>query len=237
MNTRRLGILGGTFDPIHYGHLEAGQAAKAALGLTDIVVVVSNLPPHRPQPFASSHHRFAMAAMAVAGRDRWRASDIELSVVTPSFTSDTLQRLHASGWAPTDLFFIIGTDAFAEIESWKDYPAILTRTHFAVVSRPGFPVSTLPARLPGLAARMVTPGTAAPVAPAVFLIDAPTPDVSATTIRSRCAAAQSIDGLVPSDVRQHILQHALYSSSRLASPDASDGISSHTAASRLHGQD
>jgi nicotinate-nucleotide adenylyltransferase len=211
MRTRRLGILGGTFDPIHCGHLDAGEAAIAALDFTELWVVPSNTPPHRPPPVTSSFHRFAMVALAVAGRPRWRASDIELGSAETSFTSTTLDRLHDAGYTPSELFFIVGADAFAEIGTWKDYPAIVTRAHFAVVSRPGLAATELPRRLPSLAARMIIPTpTLESRAPAVFLIDADTADVSSTEIRRRCVAGQSITGLVPPAVERHIEQHSLY---------------------------
>jgi len=212
MTARRIGILGGTFDPIHCGHVDVGAAAESALGLTELFVVASNMPPHRPQPVASSYHRFAMVALAVAERERWRASDLELAVGAPSFTTGTLQRFHDGGCAPGELFFIIGADAFAEIESWKDFPMILDRANFAVVSRPAFPVGGMPARLPALSSRMIAPseGGGLPT-PALFLIDATTADVSSTAIRRRCAAAESIAGLVPPGVQQHIERHGLYS--------------------------
>ena len=75
---RRIGILGGTFDPIHRGHTDLAQAAADALAFTRLLIIPANIPPHRPQPYASSYHRFAMAALAVAGRPGWRLSDIEL---------------------------------------------------------------------------------------------------------------------------------------------------------------
>jgi len=236
MTARRIGILGGTFDPIHCGHLDLGQAAESALGLTGIIAIPSNIPPHRPQPVASSHHRFAMIALAIGGLAGWRISDLELRVGATSFTTGTLQHLHDRGFAATELFFLSGADAFAEIESWRDFPAILDRAHFAVVSRPGFPVSGLPGRLPGLAARMTGPsGAATRSTPSIFLIDAPTADVSATAIRLRSASGESIAGLVPPAVRQHIEQHALYSAASAGELGA-DAQRTPTAG-RLHGQD
>jgi nicotinate-nucleotide adenylyltransferase len=236
MTQRRIGILGGTFDPIHCGHLDTGRAAESALGLTEIVVIPSNIPPHRPQPAASSHHRFAMVALAIGGRDGWRVSDLELRVGATSFTTGTLQHFHDRGFATTELFFIIGADAFAEIESWRDFPAILDRAHFAVVSRPGFPVSGMPGRLPALAIRMIGPSEAATrTTPSIILIDAPTADVSGTAIRVRAAAGESLASLVPPAVRQHIEQHALYSGTFAGE----SGADAHPvpAAGRLHGQD
>jgi nicotinate (nicotinamide) nucleotide adenylyltransferase len=151
---RRIGILGGTFDPIHCGHLDAGVAAQAALALEELLVLPSNIPPHRPQPTASSYHRFAMVALAIAGRPGWRALDLELREDGRSYTSDSLHTLHGQGFGATELFFVIGADAFLEIATWKNYPAVLNLAHFAVISRRGVPIGDLPARLPALADRM-----------------------------------------------------------------------------------
>src|SRR5262249_6791269 len=150
-------ILGGTFDPIHNGHLDVGEAAARGLDLARMFAITSNVPPHRPQPFASSFHRFAMVSLALSGRRGWRASDLELRSPSPSFTSTTLKRFHERGYAPGELFFVIGADAFSDITTWRDYPALLDGAHFVVVSRPGFPVQQLSHRLPLLADRMVSP--------------------------------------------------------------------------------
>jgi nicotinate-nucleotide adenylyltransferase len=233
---RRIGILGGTFDPIHRGHVDLGRAAQSALGLTHVFVVPTHMPPHRPQPVASSYHRFAMVALTVAGRAGWQATDVELGHDRPSYTSLTLDGFHERGFAPFELFFLIGADAFIEIGSWKDYPDILDRAHFAVVSRPGCPVTDLPRRLPDLAARMTppVPDPAAHDTPVIFLIEAPTADVSSTAIRSRLAEGQSITGLVEPDVQQHIEQHELYTPTVPGRQE--DDRSADTAAGRLHGQ-
>ncbi len=220
--SRRIGILGGTFDPIHQGHLDAADAAVQALELTRVYVIAASIPPHRSRPVASTYHRFAMVALAVAGRPGWRASDVELLDPVPSYTTATLARFRDRAYAPTELFFIVGADAFAEIESWKDYPAIVDAANFVVVSRPGSPVDALPDRLPALAPRMETAtGAAPPARPTIFLIDAPTADVSSTAIRRRSAAGQSIAGMVPPAVGQHIEQHGLYTST-LGDRDAVD---------------
>jgi nicotinate-nucleotide adenylyltransferase len=256
--SRRIGILGGMFDPIHQGHLDTGVAAHRVLQLTTLLVAPSNVPPHRAQPVASSYHRFAMVALAIAGRSGWRATDFELSRAARSYTSDTLQDFHAAGFRPTELYFIMGADAFLEIATWKDYPALLDHAHFAVVARPGLQLASLPARLPALVPRMrmldtsaflhadrcaqpdaATPGHDVDPSPApahrpvpretdsavratsapdnertcVFLIDAPTADVSSSAIRQARHDHRSIAGMVPNSVRQHIDQHALYEQS------------------------
>jgi nicotinate-nucleotide adenylyltransferase len=233
---RRVGILGGTFDPIHCGHLDAGVAAHAALSLSEILVVPSHLPPHRAQPAASSFHRFAMTALAVSGRSGWRTLDIELSEASRSYTADTLRRFHVDGFSATELFFVVGADAFAEIGSWKDYPDLLDLAHFAVVSRPGFGVRELPRRLPSLEPRMIpAPGPAGARWTSIYLIDAPTADVSSTAIRQACAERRSIQGMVPDAVRQHIEQHGIY-----AAPAPAAHVPPHSSissAGRLHGRD
>jgi nicotinate-nucleotide adenylyltransferase len=236
MSFRRIGIMGGTFDPIHWGHLEAAFAAEAALKLQRLLVITSHVPPHRDTPQASSYHRFAMVSLAVAGRSGWRASDLELRLDSESYTSETLKRFHGRGYAPAELFFITGADAFAEIQSWKDFPLVLEYAHFVVVSRPGYPVSDLPHRLPQLAERMITPPLDAlsHLDTMIVLVDAPTSNVSATDIRDKRRRGGTIAGMVPDPVRVHIEQHGLYTS---PSPDRRGSDSEPAAVSgTLHGE-
>jgi nicotinate-nucleotide adenylyltransferase len=228
-----LGILGGTFDPVHMGHLETALAARRALALDRVLLVPSNIPPHRRDaPAVSAFHRFAMTALAVQGCDRFEASDTELQAGGTSYTSDTLDRLHATGIDRTQIFFITGADAFAEIETWRRYPEVLDLAHFVVVSRPGYPAPALPARLPRLASRMLagTPEAARASKPAIFLVDAETPDVSSTEVRKRIHRGASIAGLVPTAVERHITQHRLYLDNAAHGPIS-------TAADHLHGKD
>jgi nicotinate-nucleotide adenylyltransferase len=237
MTSRRIGILGGTFDPIHSGHIDAGHAAALAIGLNRLIVVPSHIPPHRTQPLASPYHRFAMAALAVGGNAGWRASDLELRIEAASYTSATLAKFHERGYSPSELFFIIGADAFVDIASWRDYPDILDQTHFAVVSRPRFPVADLPSRLPQLKTRMSIPplDEFGQMDPLIILIDAQTADVSSTAIRQCCADGASLAGLVPPTVQQHIEQHGLYQP--MGQGRRASDVSENTAAGRLHGQD
>jgi nicotinate-nucleotide adenylyltransferase len=224
-----IGILGGTFDPVHTGHLAVALAARDALGLDAVTLVPTRTPPHRSrQPYASIYHRFAMTALAALSEEGLQVSDLELDAPGPSYTSMLLDRLHGEGYDASHIVFIIGADAFAEIATWHNYPAILNRCHFAVISRPGQQADELRARLPHLADRFITitpetrapGGVAAPPvplavastshAPAIFLIGAATPDVSSTEIRERRRAGLPIDGLVPEAVEQYIRRHALY---------------------------
>ena len=208
---RRLGVLGGTFDPIHHGHLRAGEAAEQMLGLDEIRVIPSHDPPHRPlDPRASTFHRFALAALAIEGRAKWRLSDAELTRSGPSYTAHTLRALHAEGWTPSQIFFILGADAFAEIATWYDYPAVLDAANFVVVARPG---TALQAAWERSVASRAREATAVEKRTAFHLLDADTPDISSTIIRARLAARLPIDDLVPSAVARYILNHRLYESS------------------------
>jgi nicotinate-nucleotide adenylyltransferase len=226
---RRIGILGGTLDPIHCGHLAAAVAARDAFDLSEVLVLPSRIPPHRAvQPFASPFHRFAMASLAVSGVPALFASDDELRLEGPSYTADTLERQHARGIPASQIFFITGADAFAEIATWKRYPEVLELANFVVVSRPGHRIEALAERLPGLAHRMRPAGTPSGPQPSIYLLQAPTPDVSSTVVRERLRRGDAVTGLVPPLVETHILQHRLYSASAEATADKT--------ANQLHGQ-
>ena len=215
----RIGILGGTLDPIHLGHVETALAARDALKLSTVLILPARVPPHRQQgPSASTFHRFAMAALAIQDLDGFTVSDEELSTDGPSYTALTLERIAARGMHRSRIFFITGADAFVEIETWYRYPAVLDLAHFVVISRPGVPASSLADRLPRLAKRMLhtSTGAAIPAEPSVFLVDARTPDVSSTEIRRRLRAGESITGLVPPSVEAHILRHRLYAETSTA---------------------
>ena len=230
----RIGILGGTLDPIHLGHIDAALAAREALGLDGVVIIPARVPPHRSRPLTSAFHRFAMAALAVNGVDGLRVSDMELLAPGPSYTADTLRRVR-EGWElrASQIFFITGADAFAEIETWSRYPDVLDLANFIVVSRPGLSVGELRARLPHLKSRMRLPirerGAPDPDASNthIFLVDAPTADVSSTGIRERIAQGRPVSALVPPAVEQHIRQHTLYEQRSSAT----------SRADHLHGQD
>jgi nicotinate-nucleotide adenylyltransferase len=213
-----IGILGGTLDPIHCGHIGAAAAARDALALTSVLVIPSHVPPHRPaQPVASAYHRFAMAALAVSTEPRIEVSDDELLTAGPSYTAETLDRLHAKGLDASQIFFITGADAFSEIATWRRYPEVLSLAHFVVVSRPGHSLDALRDRLPALADRMHSAGAAARDGsnPLIHLLQAPTPDVSSTIVRDRLKRGEPITGLVPPLVETHILKHGLYRAEQL----------------------
>lgn len=209
----RLGIVGGTFDPIHWGHLDAATAAAETLGLTELLFVPSHVPPHRRDtPRASAFHRFAMVALAIQDLPLATASDLELGRPGPSYSADTLAALHAQGWDPSQIFFVIGTDAFAEIATWRSYPAILDMCHFVVVSRSGTPPDAAVGGRPNLLARLATPASlpAHPASTAVIPLTVDTRSVSSTQIRMHVGAGRDIRALVPSSVATYIARNQLY---------------------------
>jgi nicotinate-nucleotide adenylyltransferase len=216
----KIGLFGGTFDPIHIGHLDVVRAARQALDLDVIWLVPARLPPHRRPPHASASHRFAMAALASRDEPGVVLSDIEMESGGPSYTTTTLDRLEADGWNLSTFVFVMGADAFRDIETWKDYPRVLDRCDFAVVSRRGTMASTLREALPALARRMrhVVPGrpnlpASAPGTadqPSILLIDAPTAPVSSTDVRRAISHRASLDGLLPPAVSSYIARQGLY---------------------------
>lgn len=217
MSNDRVGILGGRFDPIHLGHLETAAAARTRLSLGRVLLLPSGPSLHRSSPpRASDADRLAMVRLAAATAPWLEVCDLEMSTAAPSFTSVTLQRLTERGFRRTQLFFIVGADAFAEIAAWHDYPAVLDRAHFVVVSRPGSPVEALKTRLAELGPRMRAAGPDEGDRPlegadtAIHLLDTQTPEISSTDIRARVARGEPLDTQVPAAVRTYINERHLY---------------------------
>lgn len=204
------GWLGGTFDPIHEGHLDVARAAHATLGLSGVTLVPAHIPPHRPQPVASTTHRVAMTRLAAS--EPWMdVSTVEVDAPGPSYTMTTMDRLEQTGTELRTLVVVTGADAFAGILSWHRATDLLDRVSFAVVSRPGHPAPALRTQLPALAPRMCTPSDwASRSRPSIVLVDAPTSPVSSTMVRAAAAAGQSLAGLVPAAVASYIAAHGLY---------------------------
>jgi nicotinate-nucleotide adenylyltransferase len=210
---RRLGVLGGTFDPIHYGHLDAAEAAQAALALEEMWLIPAHDPPHRPiDPRASAFHRFALVALAIDGRPGWRVSDMELRRAGRSYTVNTLRGLRAQGWRPSEVFFVLGADALADIATWYEFPAVLDEAHFVVVARPGAELEAAIARTPAVRTRLRTPADLArwSEGTAVIRVEGRTRNVSSTDVRTRLAAGLPVGDLVPAAVARHIVSHQLY---------------------------
>ena len=216
----RVGILGGTLDPIHVGHLDRRGGAATALDLTRMLVMPSRIPPHR----TLAAGRLAVPPVRDGGAGGQRAIPwLRSPMRSCSAPGRPSPRIRSNGCtrrdcAPSQIFFITGADAFADIETWHRYPEVLDLAHFVVVSRPGFAGRALPSRLPGTRGSdaRAAAGRRRPVdRPSVFPLDAATPDVSSTDIRRRLRRGEPVAGLVPPPVETHIRQHGLYQTSRI----------------------
>jgi nicotinate-nucleotide adenylyltransferase len=175
----------------------------------------SHDPPHRPaDPLASPFHRFALVALAASTTANLIACDLELRREGPSYTVATLQELHRLGWHPSQIFFIIGADAFADIAAWRAFPAVLDAANFAVVGRAGTSPELIIARVPEVAGR-VAPAGYQPQHERdtkIFAVGGRTRDISSSLIRERLQRGQRIDDLVPAAVERHIMANRLYGS-------------------------
>ena len=214
----RLGVLGGTLDPVHAGHLAAAHAAAGALSLDAVRLLPSHVPAHKAAPHASPWHRFAMAALAAAGDPLLEVSDLELARPGPTFTWDTLTTLADDGLSPAQIFFITGMDAFAGIATWHRFPDVLAAGHFIVISRPGHTLPDAVLTHPAIAPRLRRPERRRPQDSrilqdecAIWMVEAETPDVSSTAIRRRIHHGEGPGPHLPAPVAAHIRRHGLYS--------------------------
>lgn len=198
MTTLRIGLLGGTFDPVHLGHLIMAERAAEELGLDRVLFVPAQTPPHkRGRVILSARHRVAMVQLAIAGNDRFAFSDLDLRSATPSYTSELLVR--ASSFFPNaDLSFIIGSDSLRDFPTWHDPATILTYATLAVARRPGVIIGdAMFDAVSGMRSR-------------TRVFDTPLIDISASDIRARVHRGSSIRYLVTDSVRSYIQEHELY---------------------------
>jgi len=203
----RLGVMGGTFDPIHHGHLVAASEAQSLFGLDEVVFVPTGEPWQKQgRDVAPAEHRYLMTVVATASNPRFTVSRVDIDRDGPTYTIDTFRDLHAQ--RPDDeLFFITGADALAQILSWKDSDELFDLARFIGVTRPGYELSES-----GLPADRVD------------LQEVPAMAISSTDCRERVARAEPVWYLVPDGVVQYISKHHLYSSpTATPSPHASPG--------------
>lgn len=190
---RRIGIMGGTFDPIHHGHLVAGSEVGQAFDLDEVVFVPTG-EPYQKQGVTLSEHRYLMAVIATASNPRFRVSRVDIDRAGPTYTIDTLRDLR-NEHPDADLFFISGADAIAQILDWKNADALWQLANFVAVSRPGhaLSISALPHR-------------------DVNLLEIPALAISSTDCRRRVEQGLPVWYLVPDGVVQYIAKHQLYRS-------------------------
>jgi nicotinate-nucleotide adenylyltransferase len=187
----RVGILGGTFDPPHNGHIAIARAALRELRLDKVLFIPARMPPHKSkQIIAPAEDRFNMLGLAIDYKPGLEISRIELDRPGPSYTADTLERLHES-YPEAGFVLLIGADNVSEIEGWHEPERIVALSLVAAANRPGF-----------------NPG--GKYADRVVYFDMPPTDISSTEIRDRIKADKPITGLVPADVEDYIIKHRLY---------------------------
>ncbi len=197
---RSLGVLGGTFDPIHNAHLVLAEAVRGRLGLDEVLFVPAGNPWLKPEsPEAPAEDRLNMVRLAVAGKPYFRVSDIEVRRPGPTYTVETIAEL-VKQYPGDEICFIMGWDSLAELPRWKEPQRLITLSRLAAVPRPGYPlpdIKALEKALPGLLERLT-------------VLDEPRVDISSTVIRSRVMLGLSIHDLVPEAVERYIREHQLY---------------------------
>lgn len=197
----RLGLLGGTFDPIHLGHLLMAEMAREALNLSRVLFVPAGDPPHKQgMEKTPAFHRRAMVELAVRGNPHFALSLVDLERAGPHYTSDTVRLIRAQdNLAADDCFLIIGGDSLVDLPTWHHAAELVTLCRLAVIHRPGFrpDLTELEAAIPGIALRL-------------DWVEMPPSGISSSDIRARVRAGQSIRYQVAEAVRKYIGQHQLY---------------------------
>ena len=208
---RRIGVLGGTFDPVHIGHLRGALEVTEALKLDELRMVPSARPPHRDQPQVSAEHRLAMVRAAVDGLAPLTVDDLELRRDKPSYTLDTLESMRAELAKDDQLILLLGWDAFCGLPSWHRWEELLQHCHIVVLQRPDADAEPPDALRNLVAARSVSDPQAlkGPGGQITFVWQAPLA-VSATQIRQLLASGKSVRFLVPDAVLAYIEAHGLY---------------------------
>ena len=196
-----IGVLGGTFDPVHTGHVLVAEEAKARLNLAEVLFVPAGLPWLRgDSPVAAAEHRVHMVRLAIDDKPYFKLSTIEVERSGPSYAVDTIAELKGQLGAGDELFFILGWGSLAELPEWREPSRLITMCRLVTVPRVGFPapdLDSLEASIPGLADR-------------VILLDEPRVDISASEIRGRVSRGLPIDHLVPEPVERYIREQGLY---------------------------
>jgi nicotinate-nucleotide adenylyltransferase len=218
----RLGLLGGSFNPIHYGHLGIARHARESLQLSKVLFIPTGDPPHKREgALAPSPDRYEMVRLAIADDPCFGISDIELQRKGKSYSIDTVHELQRRYGAGTDLYFLIGLDAFLDFATWREPHALLHACRFVVMSRPGrsfqslhtLPLPSLPdpealAELDlGKRSRL---DIAIPSCPGIVCLSLPPCSISASDIRQRIQNGMPLANLLPVTVESYILRHQLY---------------------------
>jgi nicotinate-nucleotide adenylyltransferase len=221
----RLGLLGGSFNPVHNGHLAIARQTREALGLDQVLFIPTSQPPHKPNnSLAPAQNRYEMVHMAIASDPTFAISDVEIRRPGKSYTIDTVRLLQQEYGAQTQLFFLIGLDAFLDFPSWRDPQTLLALCTFVVLSRPGLSFRSLstvallpPIPYPSLAdldAGRISRIEAPLGEQGLICLKLPPCPVSASDIRSRIRQGLPAANQLPPLVESYILHHHLYQEDR-----------------------
>jgi nicotinate-nucleotide adenylyltransferase len=212
-----IGVFGGTFDPMHYGHLRLAEELGEVIGATHVRIVPAGLPPHRGQPRAAPEHRLAMAELAVADNPRFVLDAREIKKLTPSYSIETLQALRQEVPADTPLVLFMGADAFLGLTTWRRWQELLDFAHIAVAHRPGFSTAMWEDALSEpLRKLLAIRRTEQPMelsqasAGKIFLHAITQLDISASQIRAYALRGKSLQYLLPAPLIQYITENRLY---------------------------
>ena len=216
MSKKAIGILGGTFDPIHFGHLRLAEEMLELANLQHIRFIPTGTPPHRAVPQVSAQHRSAMVQLAIADQATFVLDTREVERATPCYTVDTLQELRAELGAAQPLCLLMGGDAFLQLHTWHQWEQLFELAHIVVGYRPGFTlVDRIHTATPALQKhyqQRLCAADALSQQPSGGIVELAIPklEISATLIRSRVAEKRSIRYLLPNAVADYIHQHHLY---------------------------
>ena len=196
-----IGVLGGTFDPVHNGHLIVAGEVKARLGLAAVIFVPAGQPWLKADwPVTPAEHRLRMLRLALADQPDFKISTLEIERAGPSYTVDTMAELREQVGGDDELFFILGRDNLAQIPQWQDPSRLIEMCYLVAVNRPGAlrpKLKSLEKSLPGISKR-------------VMFLDSPEIDISASMVRERVARGLSVRHLVPEPVNRYIKENGLY---------------------------
>ncbi len=213
----RIGILGGTFNPIHAGHLKVAEAVQKKFRLEKVLFIPSSIPPHKESvDMASPFHRLRMIELAVSLHPQFLASSIEIEAKGRSYSIVTLKKLKKT-FPSAIIFFILGIDAFLEIDTWREYKKVLEQCYFIIVSRPGYRLDDASGALPPeYKEKMIEIQRTKEIddnmilSYKMFLFPMESLDIASTEIRKNIRQKQSIKGLVPESVEDYIRENKLY---------------------------
>jgi nicotinate-nucleotide adenylyltransferase len=212
----KIGLFGGTFDPIHWGHLRSAEEVREALSLDRVLFIPASNPPHKKrQPTTSARDRLEMVRLSIAKNPGFAFSTVELSRPGKSFSIDTVRHLAQTESRKNSLYFILGLDAFREIGSWKDFRDIFPLCHLVVTSRPGCGDSMSLSGMPVAVRRLFCYDRRKKIyrhqsGTSLFFFKLTDIAISASDIRDRLAAGKSIRYLVPLEVETYIKKRGLY---------------------------